>query len=363
VNPTEEAPRPTDLDLARMEESARERIGEMAYAYFAGGAEEERQLAENVAAWGRWRLRPHVLVDVSAISTATTLLGSPVALPVIVAPTALHALADPGGEVATARAAGISDACFVLSSLATRDLAEVASGPGVRWMQVYVLKDRAKTRDMVGRAADAGYRALVLTVDAPVSGLRRRELAANVALPPELALPNVADPADARRLGRGFMAAALGAFDPTITYDDVAWLKEESGLPVVVKGVVRGDDALRCVEAGADGIDVSNHGGRQLDDGVATADALAEVVDAVGGRAEVYVDGGIRRAADAVKALSIGASAVMVGRPVLWALSTGGTDGVVALFDWFGAELRRIMALCGATTIDALDRSLVARAT
>jgi 4-hydroxymandelate oxidase len=362
VNDTDEGPRTVDLDLAALEEAARRKIGEMAYAYYAGGAEDEQQLAENVAAWRRWRLRPHVLADVSTVSTATTVLGSPVALPVIVAPTALHAHADPDGEVATARAAGRAGACFVLSCLATRELAEVAEGPGVRWMQVYVLKDRAKTVDMVQRAAAAGYQALVLTVDAPVSGLRRRELRANVALPPGFALPNLADPEDAWRLGRGFMAAVLGAFDPTLTFADISWLSEVSGLPVVVKGVVRGDDALRCVEAGARAVDVSNHGGRQLNDGLATVDALAEVVDAVAGRAEVYVDGGLRRGADVVKAISIGATAVMVGRPVLWALSAGGTDGVVALLEWFGDEVRRTMALCGVTTIGALDRSLVARA-
>lgn len=358
-----EGPAPIDLDLAVLEESARPRIGEMAYAYFAGGAEDEHQLAENLAGWRRWRLRPRVLVDVSSISAATTVLGSRVALPVIVAPTALHCFADPQGEVATARAAGRADVCFVLSCLANRDLREVAEEPGVRWMQVYVLKDRGKTTEMVERAAAAGYRALVLTVDAPVSGLRRRELRANMVLPPEFTLPNLADPEDARRLGRGFMAAVLGAFDPTIGFDDIGWLAQTAGLPVVVKGVARGDDALRCIEAGASAVSVSNHGGRQLNDGVATVDALAEVVDALAGRGEVYVDGGIRRGADVVKALSIGATAVMVGRPVLWALATGGTDGVVELFDWLGGEVRRTMALCGATAIDQLDRSLTVRAT
>jgi 4-hydroxymandelate oxidase len=353
--------RPVDLDLDRLEAAAQQKIGEMAYAYFAGGAEDEQQLAENVAGWRRWRLRPHVLVDVSTVSTATTVLGAPVALPVMVAPTALHAYADPNGEVATARAASRAGACFVLSCLATRDLSEMTETRAPRWMQVYVMKDRGRTVDMVQRAAAAGYGALVLTVDAPVSGLRRRELQANVSLPPEFSLPNLADPEDARRLGRGFMAAVLEAFDPTITFAEIGWLAEVSGLPVVVKGVARGDDARRCVEAGASGIDVSNHGGRQLNDGVATVDALAEVVDSVAGRAEVYVDGGIRRGADVVKAVSIGATAVMVGRPVLWALATGGTDGVVALLEWFGAEMRRTMALCGATTIGALDRSLTLR--
>ena len=354
---------PVDLDLERLEQEARAKIGEVAYAYYAGGAEDERQLQENVTAWRRWRLRPHVLVDVSTTSTATTVLGSPVALPVIVAPTALHQHADPEGEVTTARAAGRAGVCFVLSSVSTRDLRDVADGPGLRWMQVYVMKDRGRTLEMVARAADAGYRSLVLTVDAPVSGLRRRELQANVSLPPTFALPNLADPEDARRLGRGFMAAVLNAFDPTITFADIGWLAESSGLPVVVKGVVRGDDAQRCVDAGARGIVVSNHGGRQLNDGLATVDALAEVADAVRGRAEVYVDGGIRRGADVVKAISIGATAVMIGRPVLWALAAGGGAGVVALLEWFGDEMRRTMALCGVTTVAAIDRSLVVRAT
>jgi len=357
------APAPIDLDLGDLEEAARQKIGEMAYAYFAGGAEDEHQLAENLAGWRRWRLRPRVLVDVSAISTTTTVLGSPVALPVMVAPTALHGFADPLGEVATARAAARADVCFVLSCLANRDLREVAEEPGLRWMQVYVLKDRGRTAEMVGRAAAAGYRALVLTADAPVSGLRRRELRANMALPPEFTLPNLADPEDARRLGRGFMAAVLGAFDPTIGFDDIGWLAEVAGLPVVVKGVARGDDARRCIEAGASAVSVSNHGGRQLNDGVPTADALAEVVDALAGAGEVYVDGGIRRGPDVVKALSIGATAVMVGRPVLWALANGGSDGVLELFEWLGAEVGRTMALCGATTIAALDRSLTVRAT
>jgi len=354
--------RPVVLDLAALEESARQKIGETAYAYYAGGAEDEHMLRENVTAWSRWRLRPRVLVDVSTVSTATTLLGSPVALPVIVAPMALHAHADPEGEVATARAAGRADACFVLSCLATRDMAEVADGPGLRWMQVYVMKDRAKTVEMVQRAAAAGYRALVLTVDAPVPGLRRRELEAAAGLPVHFELPNLTAPEDGWRLGRGFTTAVLGAFDPSITFDDIGWLAGVSGLPVVVKGVVRGDDAQRCVEAGAAAIDVSNHGGRQLNDGLAGVDALAEVVDAVGGRAEVYVDGGIRRGADVVKAISIGATAVMVGRPVLWALATGGADGVTTLLEWFGEEVRRTMALCGAATIGAIDRSLTVRA-
>jgi len=352
---------PADLDLALLEEEARRRIGELAYAYFAGGAESERLLADNVATWSRRRLHPRVLVDVSSVSPATTVLGAPVRSPFLVAPTAIQDLAHPEGEVATARGAAAAGTCMVLSSLATRPLEEVAAaaGGGVRWMQVYVLRDRARTAELVGRAAAAGYRALVLTVDAPVSGLRLRELRGDVHLPDDLHLPNLSDGSTHRARQGGFMALVSRELDPGLTFDDIGWLGGLAGLPVVVKGVLRADDAARSVEAGAAAVIVSNHGARQLDDAPATADVLAGVVDAVDGRAEVYVDGGIRRAADAAKALALGAQGVLLGRPVLWALATGGADGVAGLLGWLEAELCRVMALCGAPTVADLDRSLV----
>lgn len=348
-------------DLALLEEEARRRIGEMAYAYFAGGAEDERLLADNVAAWHRWRLHPRVLVDVAAVDTSTTVLGTPVRSPVLVAPTAIHGLAHPEGEVAAGRGAAAAGACLVLSSLATRSLEEVAAAApdGARWMQVYVLKDRGATRAMVERAAGAGYRALVLTVDAPVSGLRRREVRQGVHLPDDLALPNLGAASTRQAHQGGFMAVVGREFDPSLTFDDIGWLVEASGLPVVVKGVLRGDDAGRCVAAGAAGVVVSNHGARQMDDAPATADVLAEVVASVGGRVEVYVDGGIRRAGDVAKALALGARGVLVGRPALWALATGGAEGVRTLLEGLAGELGRMMALCGAPTVGHLDRSLV----
>lgn len=355
---------PVDLDLALMEEEARRRIGEMAYAYFAGAAEEEFLLAENTAAWSRRRLHPRVLVDVSSVSPATTVLGTPVRSPVMVAPTAVHDLAHPDGELATARGAAMAGALLVLSSLATRSLEDVAgaadaAGGGPRWMQVYVLADRGRTAALVERAAAAGYGALVLTADAPVAGLRRRERRGDVHLPDNLHLVNLAD-GSSHEAGRGgFMAAVSGQFDRSVTFDDIGWLAGLAGLPVVVKGVLRADDAVRCVDAGAAGVVVSNHGARQLDDSPATADVLAEVVDAVAGRGEVYVDGGVRRAGDAAKALAMGARGVLLGRPVLWALATGGAEGVAGLLGWMEAELGRVMALCGAPTVADLDRSLV----
>ncbi|HMD46918.1 MAG TPA: alpha-hydroxy acid oxidase, partial [Acidimicrobiales bacterium] len=330
----------------------------------AGGADQERVLAENVAAWSRWHLHPRVLTGVAEVATATTVLGTPVSSPVLVAPTAIQCLAHPDGEVAMAQGAARAGACLVLSSLSTCALEDVAAGApsAPRWMQVYVVRDRSVTVELVERAAAAGYRALVLTVDAPVSGLRLREMRGDVHLPEDLALPNLATESTRHARGGGFMAVVTAEFEPSLTVDDIGWLAGLSGLPVVVKGVHRGDDAARCAAAGAAAVVVSNHGARQLDDTLATADLLEEVVDAVGDRAEVYVDGGIRRAADAAKALALGARGVLVGRPSLWALAVGGSDGVCELLDWMAAELRRTMALCGAGRVGDLDRSLVRRA-
>jgi 4-hydroxymandelate oxidase len=353
-----------DLSLDDLERDARRIIGEMAYAYFAGGAEDERLLARSVTAWLGWHLHPRVLAGISDVTTATTLLGREVSSPVVIAPTAIQRLAHPEGETATARGAAQVDALMVLSSLATSSLEEVdAAAPGApRWMQVYILRDRKRTEDLVHRAAAHHYGALVLTVDAPVSGLRLRELRTGVHLPDDLSLPNLTGDSTARAHEGGFMAVVTREFEPALTPDDIGWLAGLSGLPVVAKGVQRADDAVRCVEAGAAAIVVSNHGARQLDDAPATADILAEIVDAVGGRAEVYVDGGLRRAPDVVKALALGARAVLVGRPSLWALAAGGSDGVASLLQWYQSELARTMALCGAATVGALHRSLVRRA-
>lgn len=351
-----------DVDLEALQAEARTRIGEMAYAYFAGGSGDERLLAANVAAWGRWQLHPRVLVDVATVDTATTVLGQPVALPVLAAPTAFQQMADPEGEVASARGAAAAGALCVLSSLANRTLEDVAAAtPGAaRWMQVYVLRDRGRTADMVRRAAEHGYGALVLTVDAPVAGLRLREVRGGVHLPADLGLPNLAEPgaaADAHQ--GGFMALVARDLDRSLTPDVIGWLAQASGLPVVVKGVLRADDARRCVEAGAAAVIVSNHGARQLDQGPPTAEVLPEVVGALAGGAEVYVDGGVRRPGDVAVALALGARAVLVGRPVLWALAAGGGPGVTALFEWFGAELARVMALCGAPAVADLSGDLV----
>jgi len=361
---TSNTPWAMDLSLEDLERDARHIIGEMAYAYYSGGADDERLLQGNVDAWAHWQLHPRVLAGVSEVDTGTTLLGAEVSSPVAIAPTAIQGLAHPGGEVATAQGAAEVGALTILSSLATCSLEDVAAAaPGApMWMQIYILRQRERTADLIQRAAAHGYGALVLTVDAPVSGLRLREWRAGVHLPNDLALPNLAgDSTESAREG-GFMAVVTNEFEPALTPDDIGWLAGLSELPIVVKGVQRADDARRCIDAGAAAIVVSNHGARQLADAPATADILAEIVEAVGDRAEVYVDGGIRRAPDVVKALALGARAVLIGRPSLWALAVGGSDGVASLLRWYESELRRSMALCGASDVRRIERSLVRRA-
>jgi 4-hydroxymandelate oxidase len=358
-----DAPLVDDLSLDDLERDARHVIGEMAYAYYSGGADDERLLAGNVAAWGHWQLHPRVLAGVERVSTGTTLLGHPVDSPVAVAPTAIQGLAHAEGEVATARGAAEAGALMILSSLATCPLEDVATAApdALRWMQVYILRKRDRTAELVARTAAHGYRALVLTVDAPVSGLRLREWRTGLRLPDDLALPNLGGGGTESAREGGFMAVVTREFEPALTPDDIGWLAGLSPLPIVVKGVQRADDAVRCIDAGAAAIVVSNHGARQLADAPATADILAEVVDAVAGRAEVYVDGGVRRGPDVVKALALGARAALVGRPSLWAVATGGAEGVATLLRWYNTELRRTMALCGAMTVDGIDRGLVRR--
>ena len=273
------------LDLDALEAAARARLEAGVYDFIAGGADAERTVADNLAAWSRLRLRPRVLRDVTEVATATTLLGSQVPTPLLVAPMAYHRMAHPDGEAGSAAGAAAAGALYVCSTQATMSVEEVAAAApeAARWFQVYVVRDRGWTAELVARAAAAGYRALVLTVDVPQLGNRLRDLHN------QFRLPAGVEPANAPPLGAGRqrelatdVLAQAGQFDPGLTPETIGWLAERSGLPVVVKGVLRGDDAVACVEAGAAGVVVSNHGGRQLDTVVATADALAEVAAAVG---------------------------------------------------------------------------------
>ncbi len=350
-------------DISELEALAGAVLTPSAYDYFRGGADDEVTVAENLSAWEAMRLRPHVLRDVSDVSTATTVLGTPVATPVLVAPCAYHELASPLGESATARGTAAAGSLFTLSTFATQTLERVeeASPGSPKWFQVYVYRDRALTEALVLRAAAAGYRALVLTADLPVLGRRKRDERNGFALPPPLVMAHfVEDTPTQLAEGSALTAHVQAKVDPALTFDDIGWLRDVSGLPVIVKGVLRADDAVECLDAGAAAVWVSNHGGRQLDAAVPTAAALPEVVEAVAGRAEVYVDGGIRSGGDVVKAMALGATAVMVGRPVVYALAVGGADGVAGVLAGLTEELARTMALCGARTLADLSADLVA---
>lgn len=350
-------------DLFELEERARAVMEAGAFDYVAGGAEDEVTLRDNVDAWTRRRLRPRVLRDVSRISTATTVLGTGVSVPILVAPVAYQRLAHPEGEQATAVGTVEAGSLMVLSTRSSCAIEEVAAAIGAGsqdrapaagvvpgpplWFQVYVLADRAVTADLVDRAVAAGSKALVLTVDTPRLGYRRRDARNGFLVP---------------RGDRGVVQEAyFGAEQsPAVVPADVAWLAERSGLPVVAKGVLSGEAARSCVNAGAAAVVVSNHGGRQLDGSVATADALAEVVETVGAEAEVYVDGGIRRGSDVLKALALGARAVLVGRPVIWGLATGGASGVAGVLGHLAFELDLAMALAGVPTLADIDAGLLA---
>jgi 4-hydroxymandelate oxidase len=344
--------------ISDFERRAAEVLPPGAHGYYAGGAGGEVTLRDNVAAWQRLALRPRVMVDCTQRDPSTTVLGRRHPHPLIVAPTAFHTLATPAGETATARAAAATDTPFCLSSLSSTGLAELAGrAPDARrWFQLYVFKDRAVTREMVAAAVEHGYEALVLTVDLPVFGMRERDMRSGFVLEEAASIPNVGAAG-----GRGTLSLPeLGALlDESLTWDDVGSFAADSGLPVLVKGVLRSEDARRAVDSGAAGIVVSNHGGRQLDTVLSGADALPAVVDEAGDEVDVLVDGGIRRGTDVLKALALGARAVMIGRPVLWGLAVGGEAGVRRVLKLLLADIDIALALAGAPCATELDRDWV----
>ena len=325
---------------------AQECMEPAAWNYYASGSNDEVTLRANRTAFERIRLRPRVLVDVSVCDTRATVLGTTISMPVMIAPTAFHCLAHPDGECATAEAAGRSSTLMVASTSSTRSLEDIAkSARGPLWFQLYV-SDLQGTEELVNRAAAAGYSALVLTVDSPRWGRKERAVRSGFTLPPHLRKSN-------------FLSAA--AAEPTIalTWDSLAWLRSVVPLPIVLKGILTVEDALLAVEHGVDGIIVSNHGGRQLDTVAASIEALPEIAEAVGKRCEIYLDGGIRRGTDVLKALALGARAVLVGRPVLWGLAVNGAGGVQHVLGILRAELELAMALAGCPTIAHIQRSFV----
>lgn len=324
--------------------------------YFGCGAGAEQTLHESVEAWQRFRLRPHVLRDVGTVDVGTRLLDDELATPVAVAPAAFQALVHPGAEPAVAAAARATGSLYVVSTRASRPLEEVAAAAGPWWFQVYVMRDRELTDRLADRAAAAGATALVVTGDTPVVGVKRAVGGTRIAVPDDSYLVNL------ERHLQGMLppqARAAAEQDPTATLEVIDRLHRLTGLPVLVKGVLRGDDARACLDAGAAGVIVSNHGGRQLDRAVPSALALAEVVDAVAGRGPVLVDGGLRSGLDCLVALALGASAVLVGRPVVWGLAADGSAGVRAALAALTDDLAHVMALAGAAAVADLDRSLV----
>ncbi len=357
---------PPPVNLAEYEALAKERLAPMVWDYYAGGADDELTLRENRAAYLRRKLRPRVLVDVSQVKLATTVLGIPVAAPILVAPLAYQSLAHGDGECATARGAAAAGTLMVLSTLSTTRLEQVAAvAPAApRWFQLYVYKQRDVSADLVRRASAAGYRALVLTVDTPRLGRRERDVRNGFSLPAGVTMANfdgtLAEKASGAPGQSGLAAYGAANLDTSLGWDVIAWLRSITSLPVVVKGIMTGEDARLAVAHGASAIAVSNHGGRQLDGVPASIDVLAEVVDAVAGACEVYVDGGVRRGTDVIKALALGARAVLLGRPVLWGLAADGAAGVTRVLGLLAEELEHALALVGRPDVQALDRSLLA---
>jgi 4-hydroxymandelate oxidase len=338
----------------------------MVLDYYAGGADDERCIRRNRDAFADYELHYRVMVDVAQRDLTTTVLGERIAMPIVVAPTAFHKLAHPDGELATVRAAGDARTLMVLSTLSTTSVEDVvAAANGPVWFQLYVYKDRGATEALVRRVEAAGCKALVLTVDAPLMGRRERDVANGFALPPELGIANLHAAGYAAlppKLGESGLSAYVSELlEQSLSWSLIGWLRSITKLPVLVKGVVRADDAIRAIDEGAAGVIVSNHGGRQLDASPATIDVLAHIADSVADGGEVYLDGGVRRGTDVVTALALGARAVLVGRPVLWGLAVDGRAGVASTLGILRRELDLAMALCGCPTVADITRDLVAR--
>jgi isopentenyl diphosphate isomerase/L-lactate dehydrogenase-like FMN-dependent dehydrogenase len=336
------------------ERLAGEKLEPGVHGYFAGGAGDERTLRDNVAAFTRRTLHPRVLVDVSEVSTATSVLGTAISMPLIVAPVAFQRLVDPEGEVAMARAAAAAGTIMCLSTLATAHPSEVAreAPPAPRWFQLYCFRDHGVTRSMIDEAIDCGYDAIALTVDAPRAGRRERDFRTGFAVP-----ANVSAPAVAAAVGSERPISPQEVFelvDPTLSWDALEALASDCSVPILLKGIQTGADASLAVEHGASAVVVSNHGGRQLDGVPATLDILPEVVEAVGGRCEVLMDGGIRRGTDAVTALALGARAVLAGRAPLWGLAVGGEEGARKVLEILRSEIELALVLLGCSDPSAV---------
>jgi L-lactate dehydrogenase (cytochrome) len=372
--------------VADLRAIARRRLPRGVFDYIDGGAEDERTMAANAAAFAAVTFRPRVLRDVGEVDTSTTLLGRPLPLPLVLAPTGFTRIADPDGELAVARAAARAGVPYTLSTLSTRSIEEVAGvGSSPKWFQVYVWRDRGLVKEMIGRAASAGYEALVLTVDTAVLGRRERDVRRGFSLPPKIGPGTLVDGAlhpgwtwrflrsdpvrfanvrDAAGVGDGRTAVTLSEyvnsqFDPGLSWRDVEWMRSVWSGPLVIKGVQTVDDARLAADAGVEAIALSNHGGRQLDSAPAALDLVPPVADAVGDRLEIICDGGVRRGSDIVKAVALGARACMAGRAYLYGLGAAGERGVDHVLGLLSADVRRTMALVGASSVAELGRGLL----
>lgn len=356
------------INLFEYEQQAKSNLSPMAFDYYSSGAWDEITLRDNRAAFERIKLLPKMLVDVSKRDLSISVLGQSLKMPLLVAPMAFQCLAHPDGEIATAKATAAANVGMILSTMSTNSIEEVAAAcsnfqSSPRWFQLYIHKDTGLTTALVERAYAAGYTALCLTVDAPVLGQRERDKRNEFSLPSGLQLANLATMSKLNILHHksesGLLAYFAEQISPAVTWNDLEWLQSLCPLPLVIKGILRADDAVRAVEYGAKAIIVSNHGGRQLDGAIASIDALPEIVAAVGSKAEVLIDGGIRRGVDIFKALALGAKAVLIGRPILWGLAVNGEAGAARVIEILHEELDLAMALSGCAKIEDINISLV----
>jgi 4-hydroxymandelate oxidase len=344
----------TPINLFDYEALARQHMTPVIWDYFQGGSGDEITLRNNRSAFERIRLRPRVLIDVSDVQMQTSVLGIPIQMPVIVAPMAAHMLVHPEGELATARGTGQAGTILTVSTFSTYNIEEIAAAAtGPLWLQLYLTRTIEATGSLVQRAETGGYRAIVLTVDTPRTSRRERDVRNNFVI---------------TKAARSANFVEAPGNDPitvqqsrhiTGTWETLDWLRSLTKLPIVLKGILTAEDALLAMEHDIQGIIVSNHGGRQLDGAIESIEALPEVVEAVAGRCEVYVDGGIRRGTDILKALALGAHAVLLGRPVIWGLAVNGDEGVRSVLELLRAELEMAMMLAGKPTLAEVDRSLV----
>ncbi len=348
---------PQPINLFEFEALAKERLPKEEYDYIAGGATDEISVDRNRRAYASWAFRPRVLRDVSALDLSTTVLGTKLSLPVLIAPCGGHKRAHPEGELATYSAAVARGTVLAVSANSNTSFEDLAkSAKGHLWVQMYPFRDKEMTREWLKRVKDNGYEAVVVTLDSQWPPKRERNIRNNYQRTRGINYPKTG--ADTPRPG----GRAGEGSDPAATWQDLEWIKKAAGLPVVAKGIMTGEDVELCIEAGADGVIVSNHGGRHLDNTLATVEVLPEAVAAARDKLEVYLDGGIRRGADVVKAIALGAKAVFIGRPLFWGLAVNGEKGVVRVLDILREEIEITMAKCGRPTIASIDSTAVVKA-